>query len=107
MRALPALLLIVTGGTALAAGDPPAAVCGQARVLEAVAQRLRVAGQPVVVEAGSAGQVPGERPGIVYCAVRLHSAVYDTVRVGQLPVDVIQVYRYALEMRRNGVFLMP
>ena len=107
MRAFSALLLILISGTALAAGDPPAAVCGQARVLEAVAQRLRVAGQPVVVEAGSAGQVPGERPGIVYCAVRLHSAIYDTVRVGQTPVDVVRVYQYALEMRRNGVFLLP
>lgn len=92
--------------TSPVAAEPPP-VCGLSRVLEAVQERLSRAGQPVVLEAGSAGQVPGERADLVYCAVRVHTTVYDTPRLGRVPADVVQVYQYSLEMRRNGIFLMP
>ena len=107
MMSLPALLLMLAGSPAHAAMEPPAAVCGQSRVLEAVQRRLSTAGQPVAIEEGSAGQIPGERPGIVYCAVRVHTAIYDTVRLGLVPADLVRVYQYALELRRNGIFLLP
>jgi hypothetical protein len=92
---------------AFGAINPAPAVCGQAHVLEAVQARLSRAGQPVEVEAGSAGQVPGARGDVVYCAVRVRTAVYDTPRLGVAPAVVVQDYRYALELRRNGVFLLP
>ncbi len=101
------MILLAVTGPALAATEPPAAVCGQARVLEAVRQRLARAGQPVVIEAADVGQVPGGRAGTVNCAVRLHTAIYDTPRLGPVPADVVEVYRYSLELRRNGVFLLP
>ena len=88
------------------AAEPPA-VCGLSRVLEAVQERLSRAGQPVALEAGSAGQVPGERADLVYCAVRVHTTIYDTPRLGRVPADLVQVYQYSLELRRNGIFLLP
>lgn len=101
------LLALFFIGSAYPAVEPPAAVCGQSRVLEAVQQRLSRAGQPVLVEHGSAGQVPGERVDIVYCAVRVHTIRYDTPRFGPTPVDDVRVYNYTLELRRNGIFLLP
>ena len=101
------VLALLMASSALASGEAPAAVCGQSRVLEAVEARLSHAGQPVVVEPGSAGQVPGARADIVYCAVRVHSAIYDTPRLGPLPADAVQEYRYTLKLRRNGIFLLP
>ncbi len=100
------LLALLVAAPALGSEPPPPA-CGQPRVLEAVEARLSRAGQRVAVEPGSAGQVPGLRRDVVYCAVRVRTAVYDTPRFGPRPAELVEEYRYALELRRNGVFLLP
>ena len=101
------LLVVLLLRPAYAEGEPATAVCGQDRVLEAVRQRLSHAGEPAAIEPGSADQVPGGRPGVINCAVRLHKAIYDTPRLGPVPADEVQVYQYKLELRRNGIFLLP
>lgn len=101
------ILALFLASGALADEVQPAAVCGQSHVLQAVEARLSRAGQPVVVEPGSVGQISGPEVGLVYCAVRVRQAVYNTPRYGTAPVDVVQEYRYSLELRRNGVFLLP
>lgn len=101
------VLLGLLLATSCAPAEPPPPVCGLSRVLEAVQERLSRAGQPVALEAGSAMQAPGSRVDLVYCAVRTHSTFYDTPRLGRAPADAVQVYPYSLELRRNGIFLMP
>lgn len=82
-------------------------VCAEPEVLLLVAERLRRAGIPQTLEANTAGQIPGLRSGMVECAVRVHTAVFDTTRYGRVPVDVVSTYRYSLRLGRNGVFVQP
>jgi hypothetical protein len=101
------LLAFLLISPAFAEPGPPAGACSQAKVLEAVQDRLRQAGQPARLEPGSVGQMPGTQPGIVHCAVRVHATVYDTPHHGRVPVETVQNYQYSLELRKNGIFLLP
>lgn len=107
------VLFVLVGLAGLVAGWPAVAaevvppVCGAPEVLQLVSERLGRAGTPTVIEVGSVGQAPGARPDLVNCAVRVHVAVYDTNRGGMQPVEVVRVYQYGLELRRNGAFLLP
>ncbi len=105
--ALTAALLLAAVVPAAAGTDLPTPVCAQSEVLQLVREQLQHAGQPGVLEADSVGQVASGRDNLVYCAVRIHTVAYDTPRAGPLPIDVVSVYQYALELRRNGVFLLP
>lgn len=104
---LTAIFLVATTLAASAAPDVATPVCAQANVLELVRNRLKHAGQPGFLEAGSIGQMPSGRDDLVYCAVRVHTVEYATPSLGPVQTDVVRVYRYALELRRNGIFLLP
>ncbi len=103
MRALALLLLLAA--PALAGEDGP--VCGRPGVLRLVAETLQRAGEKAVLEQATAGQIPGNRPGLVRCAVRVHTRLYDTNRAGFVPLERVSIYEYSLELRRNGIFLRP
>ncbi len=102
MRALILLLLLATPALA---GEGP--LCGRPAVLQLVAETLQRAGEDQVIEQGTAGQIPGSRAGLVRCAVRVHTRLYDTNRAGFVPLERVGVYEYTLELRRNGIFLRP
>jgi hypothetical protein len=104
--ALAAALLPIGVSSVSAAPDLPRPVCAQSQVLQLVRERLRQAGQPGVLEIGSIGQAPNGRD-LVNCAVRVHTLEYNTPRLGPAPTDVVSIYRYTLELRRNAVFLLP
>jgi len=37
----------------------------------------------------------------------VHATVYDTPHHGRVPVETVQNYQYSLELRKNGIFLLP
>lgn len=86
---------------------PPPPVCAQPEVLQLLSERMRHAGRGQLVEPGSINERPGSRPGLVHCAARVEVATYDITRFGSVPVITVNVVQYAVELRRNGVFLLP
>ena len=103
--ALTLLLASNAAGPASAAdGRARAPACSQPDVLRIVAERLSRAGQPVVLEEDGVGEL-SDGTNRVRCAVRVHTTVYDTSQPGGR-FDRVYVYQYALELRRNGVFVL-
>lgn len=107
MKRLLALALLLFTQAPARAESLPGPVCGRPQVLVQVLETLRRAGQTLSIEPGSAGERPSDRPGLVSCAVRVHTLIYDTAQFGTLPRDQVSVFTYTLEMRRNGIFLRP
>jgi len=98
-----ALLLAVLGAVPSRAGYPPEPVCGRPGVLRQLTFELRRAGRPLYLEASPIGQVSDGK--VIHCAVRAHAVAYDTNHYGSLALDQVAVVQYALELRRNGIFL--
>lgn len=106
LRTLVTLGLICTALDACAPVPPPP-VCGQPEVLRLVAERVERAGRGQVIEPGSVNQAPGATPDRLRCAVLVQTAIYDTNRFGRAPAIGIESVQYAVELRHNGVFLLP
>ncbi len=86
---------------------PPPPVCGQPEVLLLLGERLDRAGRGQVIEPGSVNQAPGATPDRLRCAARVRTASYDTNRFGPTPAITVGIVSYGVELRRNGVFLLP
>ncbi len=100
-----AALLIQAASATARAGEPPARVCARSTVLDQVADILRQAGRPLILDRAAAGEVSTTPANIVLCAVRVHRVVYDTNRYAYLPLDQTEIVQYTLELRHNGIFV--
>lgn len=87
------------------AGRESGPVCNRLEVLDAVAAGLAARGSTAEVERGAAGEVPGGRPELVLCAVRLRLRHFDTDRFGYQPLYSYAVHRYHVRAGRNGYFV--
>jgi hypothetical protein len=90
-----------------AADSLPAPICARPTVLMQVSEILERAGRSFTLETGSVGQAPTADAGVVECAVRVHTLVFDITLMGRAPLDQVTVFSYALRLQANGVFLHP
>lgn len=103
LASVPALALAACLPAQAGQGSGP--VCNRPEVLDAVAAGLAARGSTAEVERGDAGEVPGGRPGLVVCAVRLRLRHFDTNRFGYQPLYSYTVHRYYVRAGRNGYFV--
>ena len=98
------LAALVAAAGAARADDDGSPVCGRPAVIERVQAMLRRAGRPLLLDP-LAGELSGGPGPTVHCAINGHMPTYDTNHHGMQPIDASFVVRYALELRRNGIFL--
>ncbi len=106
-------LLAIGGSLQGCAPPPPVPVCAQPDVLRQVYENVHKRGQVLVLEAppvnevstGTALDLTPDHPPLAQCAVRGHTLGYDTNRYGASPVHESFILRYAVELRRNGMFV--
>ncbi len=105
MGRLGATALILAASTAAAMAGEASPICSRPAVLAEIREALREAGRPIVFDPVPVAELSDTSGRLVTCAAQVHVTGYDSERYGQVPLQVPFVVRYALELRRNGIFL--
>ena len=92
---------------AAARAGVPVLLCGTPEVLGIVSQILEERGLSALVVAPPVGQAPTSRPDTVLCSVNLQRVVFDTNRVGSVPLYRAELYEYTVRRGVNGGFVTP
>ncbi len=103
-RILPFILAVWSTVAWPAAAQVTGPVCGSPDVLAVVAEMLHRTGQAIIIDTAAA-EAPAAQPGVVRCAVRVHTLFHDTNRFGPVAADQVRTYRYAITLRKNGIFV--